>query len=525
MQKQAPTLGRILVMAVFALSCFGLLLYLWVAFGGGFPLKPEGYRFHVRFGEATQLAQQADVRISGVPVGKVVKLELGPGQTTDATIQLDERYSPIPRDARAILRSKTLLGETYVELTPGHKSAGTLPENGMLPDSQVSKTVELDEVFRSLDPRTRHSFQVWMQSLAVGIEGRGQDLNSAFGNLAPFAEDTNTLLKTLDEQNQAVQQLVRNTGIVFNALSVRSGQLTNLIRSSNTVFGTVADRNEQLQETFKAFPTFERESSLTLERLNQFTREVNPIITQLRPVARQLSPTLQAAGRLAPSFRDFFVNLGPLITAAKPGLPAFRRFLADARPALGQLDPFTRSLNPFLGYVADYLPELDAFVGNIAGATQAQIDNGPNTPLIHYLRTEPTFGPDGMTIYPQRLATNRPNPYRLRNQLQQLSTGLPVFENRQCPGGPRPVPNITDPNVFAQTVGGLSPDAAAALLDFAFRNDPSNVPAPPCRAQGPTPGYGTDFPHVVAEPPGANASSVAAAAAVAGAADGTADSP
>ena len=108
-------------MAVFALSCFGLLLYLWVAFGGGFPLKPEGYRFHIRFGEATQLAQQADVRISGVPVGKVVKLELGPGQTTDATIQLDERYAPIPRDARAILRSKTLLGETYVELTPGQQ--------------------------------------------------------------------------------------------------------------------------------------------------------------------------------------------------------------------------------------------------------------------------------------------------------------------------------------------------------------------------------------------------------------------
>ena len=78
MQKQAPTLGRILVMAGFALSCFGLLLYLWVAFGGGFPLKPEGYRFQIRFGEATQLAQQADVRISGVPVGKVVKLAARP---------------------------------------------------------------------------------------------------------------------------------------------------------------------------------------------------------------------------------------------------------------------------------------------------------------------------------------------------------------------------------------------------------------------------------------------------------------
>ena len=509
MQKQAPTLGRILVMAGFALSCFGLLLYLWTAFGGGFPLKPEGYRFHIRFGEATQLAQQADVRISGVPVGKVVKLELGPGQTTDATIELDERYAPIPKDSRAILRSKTLLAETFVELTPGRKQGGLLPENGTLSDAQVSKTVELDEIFRSLDPRTRDAFGVWMQSLAEGIDGRGADLNAAFGNLAPFAEDTNELLVQLDRQEEAVQQLIRNTGTVFNALSARSGQLTGLIRNSNTVFGTIAERNQQLEETFKAFPTFERESSLTLERLVRFTRDVNPIITQLRPVARGLSPTLQAAGRLAPSFRDFFVNLGPLITAARPGFPAFRRFLADARPALGQLDPFTRSLNPFLGYIADYLPELDAFVGNIAASTQGVALEGQK--LRHYLRTGSVFSPEGMSIYPQRLATNRPNPYRFPGQLSQLISGLPVFEDRQCASGPRPVPNISDANAFAETVGGVSPDAAQLLLELAFRNDPSNVPAPPCRAQGPTPGYGTDFPHVVAEPPGANAAAAGTA--------------
>jgi phospholipid/cholesterol/gamma-HCH transport system substrate-binding protein len=510
MQKQAPTLGRILVMAGFALSCFGLLLYLWVAFGGGFPLKPQGYRFHIRFGEATQLAQQADVRISGVPVGKVVKLALGPGQTTDATIQMDERYAPIPKDSHAILRSKTLLGETFVELTPGHKADGTLPEGGLLPDAQVSKTVELDEIFRSLDPRTRHSFQVWMQSLAVGIQGRGQDLNSAFGNLAPFAEDTNTLLKTLDEQNHAVQQLVYNTGTVFNALSARSGQLTGLIRNSNTVFGTIADRNQQLQDTFKAFPTFEHESILTLNRLNRFTREVTPILTQLRPVARQLSPTLQAAGRLAPSFRDFFVNLGPLITAAKPGLPAFRTFLAHLRPPLGQLDPFTRSLNPFLAYIADYLPELDGFVGNIVASTQATV---PGDKPFHYIRVASVFSPEGLSLYPQRLATNRPNPYRFPGQLNELRTGLPVFEDRQCSTGPRPVPNISDAQAFANTIGGISPLAAQFLLQFAFRNNPSNVPAPACRAQGPTPGFGTDFPHVVAEPPGANAASASTSSA------------
>ncbi len=132
--KQAPSASRIIVMAGFALSCFGLLLYLWLAFGGPIPLKPKGYRMDVSFPEAQQLAEQADVRISGVPIGKVqgtvANKDTG---TTVATLEIEEKYAPVPKDTRAILRQKTLLGETYVELTPGNASAGMVAEGGALP--------------------------------------------------------------------------------------------------------------------------------------------------------------------------------------------------------------------------------------------------------------------------------------------------------------------------------------------------------------------------------------------------------
>src|SRR4051812_6686637 len=161
MQKQAPTLGRLLVMVGFALSCFGLLLFLWLAFGGPVPLSPKGYRFETSFGEATQLAKEADVRISGVSVGKVKEIETTADGRSRTVIELEERYAPIPKDSKAILRQKTLLGETYVELTPGTKSKGMLPENAALPAGQVSPTVELDEIFRSFDAKTRDAFQTW----------------------------------------------------------------------------------------------------------------------------------------------------------------------------------------------------------------------------------------------------------------------------------------------------------------------------------------------------------------------------
>src|SRR5215207_393470 len=190
MPKQAPTFGRLSAMAIFALSCFGLLLFLWLAFGGAIPLKPKGYRFQTSFAEATQLAQEADVRISGVPVGKVKTIEPDKRNGRSlVTLELESRYAPLPADSRAILRQKTLLGETYVELTPGSGRGKKVPEGGVLAESQISPTVELDEIFRSFDERTRRNFQVWMQSQSQAIDGRGRDLNDAFGNLGPFADD------------------------------------------------------------------------------------------------------------------------------------------------------------------------------------------------------------------------------------------------------------------------------------------------------------------------------------------------
>jgi phospholipid/cholesterol/gamma-HCH transport system substrate-binding protein len=305
MVKDAPSLGKIAAMVLFALSCFGLLLFLWLAFGGPVPLKPKGYRFHTSFAEAGQLATEADVRISGVPVGKVKTIT--PDKLTgraNVEIQLQSRYAPLPSDAKAILRQKTLLGETYVELTPGHASAQTIPEGGALPSSQVSDTVELDEILRSFDPKTRAAFQDWMQTQAQAIGNNGQDLNDALGNLAPFAEDTADIVDILNRQEGAVSRLVANTGIVFQALSERDGQLRSLIQNSNTVFATTASRDEQLKAAFRALPTFEKESRLTFNRLDEFATETDPLVTQLRPAARELSPTLEDLADISPDLKN-----------------------------------------------------------------------------------------------------------------------------------------------------------------------------------------------------------------------------
>ena len=184
MNKAAPTMGRVLTMVFFSLSCFGLLLFLWLSFGGAIPLQPKGYRFKVAVPEATQLALQADVRIAGVSVGKVVQKELDPqGNRTLATVELQRDFAPLHKDARAVLRQKTLLGESYLELTSGSKSAPDLPDNGRLANAHVRQTVQLDEIFNAFDAPTRKAFQDWQRTTSQAIQGNGQNLNDVFGNL------------------------------------------------------------------------------------------------------------------------------------------------------------------------------------------------------------------------------------------------------------------------------------------------------------------------------------------------------
>src|SRR4051794_37792531 len=159
MGLKAPKLSLILTAAVFALSCFGFTLFVWKSFGGPTPLEAHGYRFHVLFGsEASQLTSNADVRISGVNVGKVVAVKRR-GLGADATLEMESPFAPVPKDTRAIIRFKTLLGETFVEMSQGSKDGPKLPENGTLPRDQVAPVQQVDRVLGSFDAPTRAAFK------------------------------------------------------------------------------------------------------------------------------------------------------------------------------------------------------------------------------------------------------------------------------------------------------------------------------------------------------------------------------
>lgn len=434
MSKRAPSTTQLLVITGFALSCFGILLFLWVTFGGPTPFRAKPYEIKVPFNEATQLAEQSDVRISGVNVGKVQSIDLAPnGKQALATVDIDDRYAPIPKSTRAMLRTKTLLGETYIELTPGSSSGPQLEDGATLPEANIAESVQLDEIFRTFNAQTRHAFQEWMQEAAVAIDGQGQNLSYALGGLEPTFGELDKLFRVLDTQRLAVSQLFRNGTTTFTALRGREGELANLIQASNAVFQTTAKRDRDIEALFRAFPTFLDESRLTLNRLKGFSQNADPLMKQLVPAAEELSPTLIALAKLAPESKAFFEGLGPVIKRAPTGFRALRKIFRDEfPPLLRAVDPFARNLNPILVGLKLYRGELTAFFGNLAATFNGELTE-PGNP--HYLRTVGGMNPETITTYPTRLSTNRTSAYSPPKWAEGLLQGLPGFDTRQCTAG------------------------------------------------------------------------------------------
>ncbi len=493
MSKRAPSTAQLLVIVGFALSCFGILLFLWVTFGGPTPFKARTYEIYVPFNEATQLAEQSDVRISGVSVGKVQTIEESPdGKRALATVDLEDRYAPIPKGTRAILRTKTLLGETYVELTPGNPNGTRMHDGETLPVAQVAESVQLDEIFRTFDARTRSAFQKWMQESSLAIAGQGQSLSTAFAELEPTFSEFDKLFRVLDTQRLAVRQLFRNGATTFRALRGREGQLADLIRNSNTVFQTTAKRDKDIEALFRAFPTFEDQSRLTLNRLRKFALNTDPLMKQLVPAAEQLSPTLVAFSRLAPQAKGFFEGLEPVIDRASTGFPALRKLFRDEfPPLLRSLDPFLRNLNPILTGLGLYKNEVTSAMANVASASNAVHINATGA-QTHFLRALGPFGPETLATFPQRLTGNRNSAYSRRLSARRLAQGLLNFQTSQCYTGLSATidNNAPSESAFNQRVGGdvkKAEDFYARLKHYAYADQESSatIPAPGCSPQAP----------------------------------------
>lgn len=481
MIKQTPSVGRMVAMVLFTLSCVGILLFLWLAFGGSVPLRPESYRVTVVVPEATTLVEEADVRLAGVNIGKVKKRSLDKGGARSRVeLEIKPKYGPIPRDSKAILRQKTLLGEAYLELTPGNKRNGMLEDGSQLNAQNVESTTELDEIFRIFDPPTRRSFRRWVQEGSTVVAGDyPQDFNDALGNLAPFATDGSKLLRILDDQEIAVRRTIKHTGRVFNALAAEEGQLRGLITNGNETFEALASRDESLAQTFEVLPTFLRETRTTLRRLDRFAVNTRPLVNDLKGPADDLGPTVRDLGDLAPDLEKTLRDFRPLIRASRRGLPAGARTIRGLNPVVDATHTLLPELSPVLADLSYNAPTVARFF--TTGGTALSADGNESyadgvKQREHRLNQIALIDAQSFRQLNTRPSDDRGNSYPAPNAYER-AIGLGGIESGDC-----------------DNVGGGQRDPDEGLFGDLLPGFPVQIGAsPPCFVQPPSLFQGQQF--------------------------------
>jgi virulence factor Mce-like protein len=357
-----------------------------------------------------------------VNVGRVTNVQPR-GVDSLVTMNIQRTYAPIAANTRAILRTKTLLGEAYVMLSPGSRTAPKLPDGGTLPASQVQRAQELDQVLNSFTPPVQHNLEALLTGTANAFAGRGQDLNDAFGNFDPALSELAAIVGVLNQQHANVKALVAGGSTVLNTLSSRRADLQSLATAGNQVLSATAARNAQLQATIKALPPFLSQLRRSLGILNTSLSLAHPSLSALRPAVPLLAPALRGLDQLSVPALQLLSQAPAVLRAAEMALPAVTRFSTAFRPAVDTLLKVAGQISPIINLVYEYPRELVTGMANLGALLIARAPADTPSGTAAYLRAMVTIGPDSTYGQNRRAPGYRGNTYFAPGELSNMSRG------------------------------------------------------------------------------------------------------
>jgi phospholipid/cholesterol/gamma-HCH transport system substrate-binding protein len=387
---------KMLALATFGIVCTALFAYLFTLAGGRFRTH-EPYNAKVLVPEPFNIVLNSDVRRDGVTVGRVRKIE-PKGRLGEIKFELEKKgQQQLYRDATVRVRTKTLVGESYLDLDPGHLAAGKLPSGSVLPLNAAQESVPLERILNAVDAPTRREIRRNMKGLGVGLAGHGAQLNELFGAMRPTVADGGRLMHVLRPQRRELAALIGNTGAVLQAFGERSAALRSLAQDAKTTAVAVAGRDAQLKQSIEELPATLTRARSSLARLATFSGSATPVVRDLKLAAGDLTPAMRTLEPAARDARSLFRELSPFLRAADPLLDALGPGARSLRTVVAPLDEVLRQANPALRYLDPYRKELGTFFSNVGGLISGY------DALGHKARVFPMLGVNDLTSLPPSL--------------------------------------------------------------------------------------------------------------------------
>ena len=346
----------------------------------------EDYEVRVRFQAATQMVKGNLVQVGGRKVGLVEDIRLTRDGQAELLLKIDDPdYAPLRKGTQATLRIASLSGvvNRVVDLRiPSGTEMASIDDGGMIPQSDTTSAIDLDQLFNLFDAKTRKGLQDFIRGQARLYDGEGDLQNIGWRYLNPSLVATTRLFNELNYDSKVLEDfLVSNSKLVTN-LAERDGDLSALVDRLATTTGAIAREEDNLSEAISELPPFMRRANSTFVNLRSTLDEIDPLVeeskpvtpklrrvlAELRPFARDATPTIRDLADLAkspgkdddlidlaksvPPFRDIAINSAQRNGKVRPG-----SFATSTESLRRQRTPFAF----FRPYLVDFTGWLDDF--------------------------------------------------------------------------------------------------------------------------------------------------------------------
>jgi virulence factor Mce-like protein len=330
----------------------------------GLPFVPTT-SLKVRFANGQNLVKGNEIRSGGFRVGVVEDMkpvQLSAGRAgAELDLKLDKSIGQIPEDSRWRIRPRSALGLKYLELTEGH-SKKAFRDGDTVGLERTEVNVDLDDVFKMFDAKTRAASQQNLQGFGDAFAGRGaavgrtvEEAPRLFGHLEPVARnlsDPATQLPTF-----------------FKELGDAARIIAPISKTNSRLFTTMADTWEAVGRDPEALRQFISKQPATLDAgissfrvqrpfladLTAFSHDFSGATHELRGALPDINPALETGTRIQRRVPELNKKLEGTFAAIKELTSA-----PSTNAAIRALTATVTTLNPQLRFYGPYVTVCNA---------------------------------------------------------------------------------------------------------------------------------------------------------------------
>jgi phospholipid/cholesterol/gamma-HCH transport system substrate-binding protein len=445
--------------AAVAIAVVVIAVLLFAGGGGGHTIKAD-------FINAAQLVKGNLVEVGGQKAGSVTAINITQDGQAQITLQIDDDYWPLREGTRATVRQASLSGvaNRYVDLSlpPGNTTKNNqIADGGIIPISQTTTAVDLDQLFNIFDPSTRKAVHDFLHNSAAQFQGKTQQQRLAYHFLNPALSTSSRLFNELNRDTPLLTRFLQDSASLVTDVAERKNDLAALIGNANSTFHALAVQKGALADAIGQLPDFMRQANTTFVNLRSTLDAVDPLVNASKPVAIKLQPLLANLRPFARDAKPTVRDLSNLIR--KPGADNDLYELTSTFPALASsaLDTKDRKVNAGQGPI-----DVGTVAGSFPETAKALKDAAPiiasgrpyTTDLFSWFddfSTSGTYDANGgwaraLTVFnASTVSDGVPTLLPLGQRDFNSAAGVRIGQYRRCPGG-SDLPAPDGSNVWSQ---------------------------------------------------------------------------